>query len=976
MMLRRLNIPARVRLLSHARFLVRIVSAVLLVFIFSTGPATARERAATERILFPQQESDLKPDSAARFGSLANGVRYVVLPNHEPRGRASLRLLILAGSLNEKDDQSGIAHFLEHMVFNGSTHYPPGTLVEFFQRMGMSLGADVNAHTSFDRTIYRLELAQADNTTLFEGMRVFSDYAGGLLLGDDQIDKERGIVLSEKRANDSTGYRNFVAEFEAMLGTTLLPRRLIIGLPEVITTARRERFLDFWNTWYRPEKMVIVAVGDFADRAAVEKMIRDGFAKLRARAPARPPPALGTLAKIEGVRPIYHAEPESPATNISITRITPYTHEPDTVAHRKDRLRRVLALEILNRRFSVLGKQENAPFTFALASVNEQFDFLRYASVRLSCKSEQWSPALTVGEQELRRAIEHGFTAGELSEAAANLTNQVEQASKSASTRPSNLVADRIVGQLVAGEVFTTPADDLALLKQALHAITPADCQGALRNDFGGRGRFVSVMGNAQIAGDATAAITLAYEQAHAIAVTPPDADKKIAWGYSDFGAPGKIAKREHIADLDVELITFENGARLNLKRTDFEAGRIILNASAGNGTITEPADQRGLAVFSRGAFIAGGLGKHSADDLQQILAGKNVGLQFSPDYDSFQFSGRTTRDDLLLELQLLSAGLSDAGYRPEGFRVAHKGLEELYLSFKHTVNGPLAMEIASLVANGDRRFAIPEQKVVMARTLDELKDWLTPQLTHGSLEVAIVGDLEIEASIDAASRTIGALPRRDVKPALAELKKVSFPAQPFAKNYVIDSEIPKGAVFVYWPTDDYRDVQRTRRLNLLADILNDRLRVKVREAIGGTYIPHAQNHSSSIFPGYGYMFAGIDVDPTMAGKISDLAIELADDLHQKGVTNDEFNRAREPQLSYSRGVFRDNGYWLTVVLARAQEKPEHLDWARTRLADIEAITPAEISALAAKYLGREHASRATILPARKESAGGVSPSK
>ena len=149
-----------------------------------------------------------------------------------------------------------------------------------------------------------------------------------------------------------------------------------------------------------------------------------------------------------------------------------------------------------------------------------------------------------------------------------------------------------------------------------------------------------------------------------------------------------------------------------------------------------------------------------------------------------------------------------------------------------------------------------------------------------------------------------------------------------------------------------------------------------MREAIGGTYIPHAQNHSSSIFPGYGYMFAGIDVDPTMAAKISDLAIELADDLHQKGVTNDEFNRAREPQLSYSRGVFRDNGYWLTVVLARAQEKPEHLDWARTRLADIEAITPAEISALAAKYLGREHASRATILPARNESAGGVSPSK
>jgi len=945
-----------------------------LVFAFATGLAAAKEKLSAETILFPQQESDLKADRAARFGRLANGVRYVVLRNHEPRGRASLRLLVLAGSLNEKEDQRGIAHFLEHMVFNGSTHYPPGTLVAFFQRMGMSLGADVNAYTSFDRTIYRLELAHSDNTTLLEGMQVFSDYAGGLLLGDEQIDKERGIILSEKRANDSTGYRNFVAESEAMLGTTLLPRRLALGLPEVITTARRERFIDFWNTWYRPEKMVVVAVGDFADQAAVEKMIRDRFANLRPRAPARPPPALGKLATIEGVRPIYHAEPESPATNISITSITPYAHEPDTVARRKDRLRRVLALEILNRRFSVLGKQENAPFTFALAAVNEQFDFFRYAGVHITCKSEQWAAALAVGEQELRRAIEHGFTAGELSDAAANFTNQVEQAAKSASTRPSNLVADRIVGQLVAGEVFTTAADDLALLKQVLPSITPADCQAALRKDFGGNGRFVSVMGNAQITGDATAAITLAYEQAHAIAVTPPDLDKKIAWGYSNFGAPGKIAKREHIADLDVELVTFENGARLNLKRTDFEAGRIILNASVGNGTITEPADQCGLAVFARGAFIAGGLGKHSTDDLRQVFAGKNVAWQFSPEYDTFQFIGRSTPGDLLLELQLLSAGLSDAGYRPEGLRVAHKGLEELYLSFKHTVNGPLATEIANLVADGDRRFGIPEQEVVMARTLDELKAWLTPQLAHGSLEVAIVGDLEIEASIDAASRTIGALPPRDAKPALPELKKVSFPAQPFTKNYVIDSAIPKGAVFIYWPTDDYRDVQRTRRLDLLADILNDRLRVKVREAIGGTYIPHAQNHSSDTFPGYGYMFASLDVDPSMAGKISDLAIDLADDLQQKGVTNDEFNRAREPMLSSSRGAFRDNAYWLNVILTRAQEKPVHLEWARTRVPDIEGIKPSELNALAAKYLGRAHASRATVLPATKEPGGASAP--
>ena len=161
----------------------RILCGLLLIFAFTALPgAKAKDKASAETIVFPHQESDLKPDPAARFGRLANGVRYVVLSNREPSDRASLRLLVLAGSLHEKEDQRGLAHFLEHMAFNGSKHYPPGKLIEFFQRMGMSFGADVNANTSFDRTIYHLELAHADDATVTEGMRVFSDYAGGLLL--------------------------------------------------------------------------------------------------------------------------------------------------------------------------------------------------------------------------------------------------------------------------------------------------------------------------------------------------------------------------------------------------------------------------------------------------------------------------------------------------------------------------------------------------------------------------------------------------------------------------------------------------------------------------------------------------------------------------------------------------------------------------------------------------------------------------
>jgi zinc protease len=447
------------------------------------------------------------------------------------------------------------------------------------------------------------------------------------------------------------------------------------------------------------------------------------------------------------------------------------------------------------------------------------------------------------------------------------------------------------------------------------------------------------------------------------VAVNAPDADQNRAWGYADFGPAGEIAKREHIDDLDVELVTFKNGARLNLKKTDFEAGRVSMSARVGDGAITEPPDKRGLEAFAGGTFIAGGLGKHSADDLRNLFAGRNVGWQFAPDADAFRFGSTTTSDDLLLDLQLVSAELSDAGYRPEAMRVAQKGLEQMYVSFKHTAQGPLSTELANLIANGDPRFGLPPLETMLARNLDEVKAWLDPQLSRGPLEVALVGDLDVEAAIDAAAKTIGALPARERKPPLDELKKVTFPAEPFTRNYTIESEIPKGSVLLYWPTDDALDVRRNRRLGLLAAVFSDRLRVKVREEIGGTYSPRAASNASDTFPGYGYMFASIDVAPPMAAKMADLVTQLADDLAQNGVTEDELNRARMPLLTAIRQSMRDNNYWLSGVIARAQEKPEVLDWARTRLADVEAITSAELSDYAQKYLRRDRVSRVTILP-------------
>lgn len=916
---------------------------------------------------FPHAGSDLPPDPRVRYGSLPNGMRYAVMANPEPRERAALRLLVEAGSLHEREDQLGLAHFLEHMAFNGSTHYPPGTLIEFFQRMGMNFGGDTNAFTSFDRTVYMIDLPNTQPATLTEGLQVMHDYADGLLLLEPEIDNERGVILSEKRTRDSVQYRSFIAEFEFVLEGTRLPERLPIGTEDVIQQAPREAFVDFYDTWYRPEKMTLVAVGDF-DAEAVEQQIIASFSDLDSRAPAREDPERGTPAVRDGSHVLYHHEPEAGATTVGIQTIQPYSKTPDTAAERRRLLPRDLAVAMINRRLSELAKKEDAPFSHGRVTVAEAFDIVRNAGIELTCQPENWQAALRVADQELRRALDHGFQPAELREAVADVRNALEQAVRTAPTRRSSALAMGIVSAIADENVFTSPETDRDVLEPLLDEVTVEDCLAAFREAWDAPHRLVSVIGNAKIdttAGTSSAqeVIAAVYDASRAVAVEPPAAIEETAFAYEDFGPAGTIEERRHVEDLGITQVVFSNGVRLNVKRTDFEAGRIAMSVRVGTGQLTEPASQPGLAIFSTNTFIAGGLGKHSADDLRRILAGRNVGVGFRVDSDAFLLSGSTTPDDLLLQLQLAAAHLTDPGYRPEAERQMRKAITQYYTQLAHVPQGPLQLEVPRLLASGDHRFGLPPQDAIEERTLEEEREWLAPHLGSGAIEVALVGDLDVDAAIEAAARTFGALPPRQAKPQLEELRQVSFP-DPFVKEYTVPTQIPKGVVALYWPTTDARDVHVARRLGLLAQVLSDRLRVKVREEIGGAYSPSAGSSPSDTYEDYGYINAYIVVEPEKADELAAVTRELANDIAVNGVTEDELERAKQPVLTSLRESARTNGYWLHSVLAKAQEEPQRLDWARTRYSDIEAVTKSELDALAKSYLGADRAFRVIVLPA------------
>jgi zinc protease len=914
-------------------------------------------------IPFPQAESDLHADPAARFGTLPNGLRYVVMPNHEPKNRASLRLLVLAGSFQETESQRGLAHFLEHMAFNGSTHYAPGTLVEKLQRLGMGFGADTNASTSFDHTLYQLELPDNSPATLDLGLQILADYGAGLLLEPAMIEKERGIILSEKRARDTVGYRSIVAQLGFMEAGTRVPDRLPIGLEGVIEKSGREAFVSFYDTWYRPERMVVIVVGD-VDGAATEKKIVDGFSALAPRSPAPPAVDLGKVPDFQGVRALYHGEPEAPDTEVMIACTVPYAHEPDTGANRVSYLPRTLAFEMLNRRLSILSTKEHAPFIRASASVDESYNLFRRTEIDMVCAADQWTASLGVADQELRRALLFGFRADELREAASDLRNDLERAANTAPTRRSDSLAGEVADSLVERNVFTSPADDLALLGPALSKVSLDDCTLALRKAWTAPGRYVVVTGNAAISGDGNAAVAAAYSQSMEVAVKATSAEAKGEWAYSDFGPAGEVTTRKHVDDLDLTEVTFANGVRLDLKRTDFEANTIHVAARLGTGQLTEPAVvEPGLSAFTGATFAAGGLGRHSFDAIRRILAGRTVGVQFASTLDAFVLGGETDREDLALEFQFIAASITDPGYRPEALRDAPKRLESEYLRFDHSIRGPLALNIPKLLSSGDPRFGLPSKNVMMSRTLEEEKAWLAPQLASGALEVSVAGDFDVNTAIDDAAKTIGTLPKRAPRPPLDDLRRVAFPSLPFSREFPVDTKIPKSLVAVYWPTSDGMDVRRARRLNMLAQVLGDRLRVRVREQLGSAYSPTVASTASDVFPGYGYIVAIIEVEPAKAKDIEKVVVAVAGDLNAKGSTQDEFDRAKNPTLTSVLDSERTNRYWMTV-LGRAQEKPEVLDWARGRLADFQAISKADVDALAKSYLAPANASRAIIRPA------------
>ena len=922
------------------------------------------DKPITKARSWAQDLSDIKADSKTVYGTLDNGLRYIIHKNALPPKRASFRLHVNAGSLSEKDSQRGLAHFLEHMVFNGTETFPDATkLIPQMQRLGISFGAHANAYTSFDETVYMLDLPNVDKSTLELAYNVMGDFAGGALLEEDEIKEEHGVISSEKTSSDSIQRRMMEKQFKQLMPKSRLAERFPIGTDETLAGLTREDFTDFYGHYYTPQKMTFIVVGDI-DVEEVKQHIVDTFGAMKNPEKQGDLGSVGDISSAKGLQAAVFADEELSATDLSLMSIRSKEREIDTVANRAKKIPLSIAHSIINRRFRKLAKKEDSVITSGSISASVYFRDVEIGSVDVTAKNDNWQAAVPVMEQELRQALEYGFTEAEFKEVVADLVNSYEQSVLSASTRKSPSLASSLARHIHKDYVFSTPEDDLAIFKKNIASITPETCHKALV-DFWNTEDFNLILSTKKEPENAKKTLLSLFNKSKEVAVKPPVQKEVGEFAYTHFGEAGEVVSNKHIEDLDFHQIQFSNGVKVNYKKTDFDKNRIILTAHFGTGLLRQPKDKPGVEMLASSVVNGGGFGKHSADDLVTILAGKNVGVSFGIGNESFSLDGSTTPEDLELQLQLMGAMLMDAGYRPEAERQFKSSLPMLYSRIKHSAQGA-QIEMDEWMNGGDPRFVFPSEAQAMALTTDDVKQWIDPQLKHSALEVGIVGDFDEKTLISLLAKTLGALPKRDEAVVIDDAEReITIPNTPVTKAFHYESKVEKALAYVHWKAEDNREhnPKLLRRASILAAILNDRLRVKLREELGESYSPGAGSDLSETYNNVGFIIAYSSVKPKDLDHVSKVVVGIGENLAKNGITDDELNRALTPRFGTLKRSKRQNSYWLDTVIGESQTQTYRIDWARGRDADYKSINKEDIDTLAKKYLTADRSLSVKISP-------------
>jgi len=940
-----------------------VLTAALGALVTPSIPSRAQAPAAQQPAFAP---SDPLPfDKAVTRGTLPNGLTYYIRRNSRPEKRVMLQLAVKAGSIDESDEQQGLAHFLEHMAFNGSRNFKPGELIATLESTGARMGPHVNAYTSFDETVYMFQVPTDKPGIVDKGLQALADVGGALTLDPKEIDKERGVVIEEWRGGLGAAARIRDQQIPVLFHKSKYADRLPIGKPEVLKTFTREQLRAFYVRWYRPDRMALVIVGDI-DPAQMESRVKSMFGPIRKPAAAAPERAYPIPLPLEL---LVKVATDSEASQSSISVVRKRTSGKDErVADYRRNLTEQLVEQMLNERFDELSRKKEAQFLGASAYDSPLGPGVSLFTLGATVEEGKLAQGLAALEIESNRVAQHGFGASEMDRAKKWLLASYERAYNERDKSESGGFASEYVSHFLNREPAPGIEYEYRLVQALVPSITAAEVADAARTLFDDKSRAILAVSpqKAGLAVPTDAELRDALTRAEAVAV--------LAWKDAGSGKalmdtvpdPGAIQDRREIKPLGVTVVRFANGVEAWLKPTDFKNDQVLFSLIAQGGASLAPPDRYLDALLAPALVQLSGVGGHTAVDLQKLLAGKMAGARASISLSTHGIGGSANPANLETGLQLLYLSFSAPGNDEEAFGIIRKQLDATYAN-RDSNPALLYGERVAQVNSGNHYTAQPITLERLAK-LDRsaMASFYRERFSNAAdFTFLMVGAFRIDETLPLVAKYVGSLPSKGEPSSKPRDLGYKFPAA-IDKATVEKGREPKVSTQLSFFADPPQDPSELTRLSSANDVLDIALRDILREELGETYTVSVDLQQELHQRGGGHVAIQFTAAPQNLQKMTERVLQEIQRMQKDGPSEDLTNRAKETARRQHQTGMKENGYWLSRLQSAKLLGLDPVTHFLEREKRIASVTPANIREMFVKYYPMNRYTIVTLLPEPK----------
>jgi zinc protease len=916
----------------------------------------------------------LPQDDRNVYGKLDNGVRYIIRQHSNPPGRVVVYLHVATGSLNETDAQDGLAHYLEHMAFNGTTNFGPEKLVPYLNSLGMTFGQHTNAHTTYHETVYKLTMPDNKPETVDNALRVMSDYASGMLLLDDEIEEERGVILEERRSGQNLGRRMREATMKQVFDGTLLAKRTVIGEEASIKTVQRDQFLDYYNTWYRPDRMTLVVVGEIDPAAVIEKAAKSPLGTFQARGPAREDQKIGFDTNLP-TRAFVITDAEQQRGEWDITAIDPGRPEAATVGDMRKETIEGIASWIMSRRFDDLVSAGKASFQDASVSASTFFDQAVLPNITVEGQPGDWEKTLRQAIYEVKRALDHGFTEQELALARTEILAGAKRAVQTEQTVDATNLTARLASQVGQKSAIMSASQRLALIEGILPTITTADLLATMKEHFAGQNWqyiYNSPTKSDKYTPPATEEILAIAKSAWEVTTEAPAKEVAATSILSKQPTPGVIKETSTDAELKITTASFENGVVMHHRFMDYKKDSVLITLTMPGGRLEETADTRGLSSAASIMLSKPATSTLTSTQIRDLMTGKNIGVGGGVGVDALQISVSGSPKDAAAGLELVHAILTDGKLEQTAFDEWKKRTLQQLEQQKKNPQAFLAKGVDQTIRASDPRLIQITEEIVNQLDPVKAEAWMKRITSGAAIEVAVVGEMDADTAKTLIAKYVGSLPNRerDLR-ALDSLRKIERGPGPFKAEFTVPAVVPQAVALGGFIGTDLANTYDRRALNLAAQIMSDRMIKRIREQERLVYSIGATSQAAREVPGTGLILAAAPTDPANAQKLADTITEMMKEFAVSGPTADELAVARRQVLNNLETAVKEPATWLSI-LSDFGYRQRSLDELRQMTTWVEGYSAEDVRSVAAKYIIPERQVQIVIIPDLK--ATGTAP--